>query len=123
MIPASCPSTTLQDQKVPVPLESVLRLAGQFLDSGQLDEAERLLDHILSAAPDTASALNLKAVLLYRTNRSETAVELARQIAQEFEASAYGSSRNRRTGRIASAAGRFRSRQVVVPGAMGVAGE
>jgi Tfp pilus assembly protein PilF len=76
MIPASCLSTTVQDQKVPVPLESVLRLAGQFLDSGQLDEAERLLNHILSAAPDTVSALNLKAVLLYRTNRSETAVEL-----------------------------------------------
>jgi DNA-binding transcriptional LysR family regulator len=50
--------------------------------------------------------------------QSETAVELARHIAQEFEANAYGSSR--RTSRIGSAAGRFRSRQGVAPGGMGV---
>src|SRR5258708_922058 len=52
--------------------------------------------------------------------QSETAVELARHIAQEFEANAYGSSRNGRTSRMASAAGRFQSRQGVVPGGMGV---
>ena len=76
MIPAARVSTSLQDRKVPVPLDSALRLAGQFLDSGQLDQAEGLLDHILSAAPDAAPALNLKAVLLYLTNRSEFAIEL-----------------------------------------------
>jgi len=48
--------------------------------------------------------------------QSETAVELARHIAQEFEANAYGSSRNGRTSRMGSAAGRFRSRQGVAPG-------
>lgn len=63
-------------QKVPVPLDEVLRLAGQFLDGGRVGEAENLLDDILSAAPDTAPALNLKAVLLFRTNRNEAAVAL-----------------------------------------------
>jgi Tfp pilus assembly protein PilF len=81
MIPAPRLSTSLQDQKVPVPLDSVLRLAGEFLDSGQLDQAEPLLDHILSAAPDAAPALNLKAVLLYLTNRSEAAIELMERAA------------------------------------------
>src|SRR5579871_1891884 len=76
MIPASCPSTGLQDQKGPVPLDNVLRLAGQLLDSGQMEQAEHLLDYILSAAPDAALALNLKAVLLYLTNRSELAIGL-----------------------------------------------
>ena len=52
--------------------------------------------------------------------QSETAVELDRHIAQEFEANAYGSSRNGHTGRMASAAGRFQSRQGVAPGGMGV---
>ena len=81
MIPASCLPTRLQDQQVPLPLDNVLRLAGQFLDNGQMDQAERLLDHILSAAPDAASALNLKAVLLYLTNRIEIAIELMERAA------------------------------------------
>jgi Tfp pilus assembly protein PilF len=76
MITSSPPPAGPQRQKVPVPLDQLLRLAGQFLNGGRLDEAEDLLDHILSAAPDAATALNLKAVLLFQTNRAEAAVEL-----------------------------------------------
>jgi Tfp pilus assembly protein PilF len=70
---ASLPPQTLQ---VPVPLEELLKLAGEFLDRGRLDEAEKLLDCILSAAPNAESALHLKGILLFRRNRHEAAAEL-----------------------------------------------
>jgi DNA-binding transcriptional LysR family regulator len=46
--------------------------------------------------------------------QSETAVELARHIAQEFKANAYGGSQNGRLSRMPAAAGRFRSRHGMV---------
>jgi hypothetical protein len=67
------PPGTLQ---VPVPLDDLLRVAGEFVNGGRLEEAEGLLTHILSAAPDTAAALHLKGILLFRTNRHEAAAEL-----------------------------------------------
>jgi Tfp pilus assembly protein PilF len=65
-----------QTPQVPVPLEELLKLAGEFLDNGRLDEAEQLLDRILSAAPNADSALHLKGILLFRRNRHEAAAEL-----------------------------------------------
>lgn len=60
----------------PPPVEALLDLAGQCLDSGRLKEAENLLDQILWVAPDAAQALNLKGILLFRTNRNEAAAAL-----------------------------------------------
>jgi tetratricopeptide (TPR) repeat protein len=62
--------------QVPIPLDEILKLAGEFLDGGRLGEAEILLDHIVSAVPDAASALHLKGILLYRTNRHQAAAEV-----------------------------------------------
>jgi Flp pilus assembly protein TadD len=76
MISGSPLPAALQRPAVPVPLEEVLKHAGEFLDCGRLDEAERLLDHILSAAPDAAAALNLKGILLFRRRRNEAAAEV-----------------------------------------------
>jgi tetratricopeptide (TPR) repeat protein len=78
-LPASLPPQTLQ---VPVPLEELLRLAAEFLDQGRLDQAENLLDCILSAAPSAESALHLKGLLLFRRNRHEAAAELIERAAQ-----------------------------------------
>jgi len=75
----SLPPQTLQ---VPVPLQELLRLAGEFLDKGRLDEAENLLDCILAAAPSAESALHLKGVLLFRRNRHEAAAELIERAVQ-----------------------------------------
>src|ERR1700692_63110 len=65
-----------QTPQVPVPLEELLKLAGEFLDNGRLDEAEQLLDRILSAVPKANAPLHLKGILLFRRNRHEAAAEL-----------------------------------------------
>jgi len=62
--------------KVPVPLDELLKVAGEFSDGGRLSEAERILDHILSAAPDEPLALHQKGVLLFRMGRHEAAAEM-----------------------------------------------
>jgi Tfp pilus assembly protein PilF len=60
-------------RQIPIPLDELLQLATDFLDGGRLDDSERLLTHILLAAPDTAAALHLNAILNYRSNRHEVA--------------------------------------------------
>jgi Flp pilus assembly protein TadD len=62
--------------KVPVPLNELLKVAGEFSEGGRLPEAERILDHILSAAPDEPLALHQKGVLLFRMGRHEAAAEM-----------------------------------------------
>ena len=65
--------------QVPVPLDELLTLANEFLESGRLAEAERLLHYVLAAIPDTPSALHLKGIVLYRTGHYEAAAELIRR--------------------------------------------
>jgi len=62
--------------KVPVPLDELLKVAVEFSEGGRLPEAERILDHILSAAPDEPLALHQKGVLLFRMGRHEAAAEM-----------------------------------------------
>lgn len=49
-----------------MPLDELLKLAGEFSEGGRLREAERILDRILSSAPDEPLALHEKGVLLFR---------------------------------------------------------
>jgi hypothetical protein len=65
--------------KVPVPLDELLKVAGEFSEAGRLPEAERILDHILAAAPDDPSALHQKGVLLFRLGRHKAAAEMIEQ--------------------------------------------
>src|ERR1700738_3907009 len=65
--------------QVPVPLDEVLKLATDFVEEGRLADAERLLDHIVSAVPDAPSALHLKGIVLFRTGRHEAAAELVKR--------------------------------------------
>jgi Tfp pilus assembly protein PilF len=74
--------------QVAVPAEELLRIANDLMNGGRLDEAERLLTHILSAAPDTAAALHLKGILLFRTNRHQAAAELVERAVQLAPAAA-----------------------------------
>jgi hypothetical protein len=62
--------------RVPVPLDELLKVAGEFSEGGRLPEAERILDHILSAAPDEPLALHQKGVLLFRMGRHEAAAAM-----------------------------------------------
>ena len=62
--------------KVPVPLDELLKIAGEFSEEGRLSEAERILDHILSAAPDEPRALHQKGVLLFRMGSHQAAAEM-----------------------------------------------
>ena len=39
--------------RVPVPLDELLKIANEFLEGGRLPEAEKLLDHIISAVPNS----------------------------------------------------------------------
>jgi Tfp pilus assembly protein PilF len=84
-ISAPPPPTSPQ---VAVPAEELLRIANGLMNGGRLDEAERLLTHILSAAPDTAAALHLKGILLFRTNRYQAAAELVERAVQLAPAAA-----------------------------------
>jgi Flp pilus assembly protein TadD len=62
--------------KVPVPLDELLKVAGELSEEGRLPEAERILDHILSAAPDEPLVLHQKGVLLFRMGNHEAAAEM-----------------------------------------------
>ena len=62
--------------KVPVPLDELLKVASEFSEGGRFPEAERILHHILSAAPDQPQALHQKGVLLFRMGRHEAAAEM-----------------------------------------------
>jgi Flp pilus assembly protein TadD len=61
--------------RVPVPLDELLKIASEFLEAGRLAEAERMLEHILSAVPDAPFALHQKGVLLFRTGHHQAAAE------------------------------------------------
>jgi hypothetical protein len=65
--------------QVPVPLDEVLKLATDFVEGGRLADAERLLDHIVSAVPDAPSALHLRGIVHFRTGRHEAAAELMKR--------------------------------------------
>jgi len=63
-------------RNVPVPLNELLKLAGEFSEAGRLSEADAILDRILLAVPDEPSALHQKGVLLFRMGCHEAAAEM-----------------------------------------------
>ena len=62
--------------RVPVPLDEILKIANEFIESGRLPEAEKLLDHIISSVPDSPLALHQKGVVLFRTGQHQAAAEM-----------------------------------------------
>ena len=61
--------------RVPIPLDEILKIASEFIESGRLQEAERMLDHIISAVPDSPLALHQKGVVLFRKGDHKAAAE------------------------------------------------
>ena len=51
---------------VPLPIGEVLRIANEYERGGRLDDAKRLLDHILSVAPNQGDALHLAGIVAFR---------------------------------------------------------
>jgi Flp pilus assembly protein TadD len=81
-----CLSVCSRPSEVPVPLDELLRIAGELSEGGQLSEAERILDHILSVAPDEPLALHEKGVVLFRRGQHQLAarsIERAISVAPE----------------------------------------
>ena len=64
---------------VPVPLAELLAVAREYVDAARYDAAERLLGHILAAAPRHGEMLHLKGYIAFKRGRSEEAAALMEQ--------------------------------------------
>src|SRR3954464_5849078 len=51
---------------VALPIGEVLRIANEYERGGRLDDATRLLNHILRVAPDQGDALHLAGIVAFR---------------------------------------------------------
>ena len=61
---------------VPLPLGEVLRIANEYERGGRLDDAKRLLDHILAVAPNQGDALHLAGIVAFRQGDVAEALDL-----------------------------------------------
>jgi hypothetical protein len=61
---------------VPLPLDEVLRIANEYERGGRLDDAKRLLDHILGVSPNQGDALHLAGIVAFRKGDIEESLEL-----------------------------------------------
>ena len=64
---------------VAVPCAELLALAGEFEAGGRLEDAERLLGHVLAAQPRNPQALHLMSVVAFRHGRLQRALELMQE--------------------------------------------
>jgi hypothetical protein len=61
---------------VPLPVGEVLRIANEYERGGRLDDAKRLLDHILRVAPNQGDALHLLGIVVFRQGDITRSLEL-----------------------------------------------
>ncbi len=61
---------------VPLPLNQVLRIANEYERGGRLDDAKRLLDHVLAASPNQGDALHLAGIVAFRQGEVATSLDL-----------------------------------------------
>ena len=61
---------------IPVPLGEIFSIAAERERGGKLDEAERLLGHILAAVPLQPDALHLQGIVAFRKGRHAEALDL-----------------------------------------------
>ncbi len=59
-----------------VPVDELLQVASELFEAGHLRDADKILNHILSAAPHDVRALHVKGILLFRLGRHEAAAEM-----------------------------------------------
>ena len=61
---------------VSLPIGEVLRIANEYERGGRLDDATRLLDHILRVAPNQGDALHLAGIVAFRQGDVAKSLEL-----------------------------------------------
>jgi Tetratricopeptide repeat len=61
---------------VPLPIGEVLRIANEYERGGRLDDAKRLLGHILDTAPHQGDALHLAGIVAFRQGDVAKSLEL-----------------------------------------------
>ncbi len=49
-----------------MPIGEVLRIANEYERAARLDDAKRLLDHVLAASPNQGDALHLSGIVAFR---------------------------------------------------------
>lgn len=64
---------------VPIPVGELLAVAREYVDAARFDAAERLLGHVLAAAPRHGETLHLKGYIAFKRNRGEEAAALMEQ--------------------------------------------
>jgi Flp pilus assembly protein TadD len=64
---------------VPIPVGELLAIAREYVDAARYDAAERLLGHVLAAAPRHGETLHLKGYIAFKRNRGEEAAALMEQ--------------------------------------------
>jgi len=67
------------DGAVPLPLAEVLAVAREYVDAARYDAAERLLGHILAAAPRHGETLHLKGFIAFKRGQYDAAARLMEQ--------------------------------------------
>ncbi len=68
---------------IPVPAGEIFAVATEYVEAGRLDAAERMLGHILAAAPAQPDALHLKGLIAFRRGKTdEAAVLMERSIGE-----------------------------------------
>ncbi len=60
---------------VPIPLAEVLHIAAEYERAGRLAESRRLLDHVLTVAPNQGDALHLAGIVTFRLGDPAGALE------------------------------------------------
>jgi Tetratricopeptide repeat len=61
---------------VPLPVGEVLRIANEYERTARLDDAKRLLDHVLAASPNQGDALHLSGIVAFRQGNIAQSLEL-----------------------------------------------
>jgi hypothetical protein len=64
---------------VPMPLSEIFEIASEYVEASRFDRAERLLEHVIVAAPTNADALHLKGLIAARRKRPAQAAALMEQ--------------------------------------------
>jgi hypothetical protein len=68
---------------IPLPAADVFEIIGEYIEASRFDRADRLLDHVLVAAPNQGDALHLKGLIAARRKRPDEAAALMERAMME----------------------------------------
>jgi hypothetical protein len=77
--PDARPPARAGEIMVPVPLAELFAVAAQYERSGKMEEADRLLNHILAVAPHQPDTLHMSGIVAFRLGRQQEALEKMEQ--------------------------------------------